>query len=146
MVNQFGFLRLTQLSKLFPKLYPKMIQEVLITLEFCIRVDPLLLKEEMLSLTEQYLVEECLYFPALVAAEAHEVFKQDQQCLHWAYWQLETDENHIIPLQKVLRMVDEGSHGFEPPPNGRVTEEVSGENEGCMVQIHKRCTVYIACC
>ena len=40
-------------------------------------------------------------------------------------------------LQKALRMVDEGSHGFEPPPNGRVTEEVSGENEGCMVQICK---------
>ena len=40
-------------------------------------------------------------------------------------------------LQKALRMVDEGSHGFEPPPNGRVTEEVSGENEGGMVQIHK---------
>ena len=32
-------------------------------------------------------------------------------------------------LQKALRMVDEGSHGFEPPPNGQVTEEVSGGSE-----------------
>ena len=96
-VNQFGLLRLTHLSKLFPKLDPKMIQEVLITLEFCIRVDPLLCTKEMLSLTEKDLVEECLYFPALVSAEVHEVFEQDQQCLHWVYWQLETDENHIIP-------------------------------------------------
>ena len=32
-------------------------------------------------------------------------------------------------LQKALRMVDERSHGFEPPPNGQVTEEVSEENE-----------------
>ena len=96
-VNQFGLLRLTHLSKLFPKLDPKMIQEVLITLEFCIRVDPSLCTKEMLSLTEKDLVEECLYFPALVSAEVHEVFKQDQHCLHWVYWQLETDENHIIP-------------------------------------------------
>ena len=113
-VNQFGLLHLTHLSKLFPKLDPKMIQEVLITLEFCIKVDPLLLKEEMLSLTEKYLVEECLYFPALVAAEVHEVFEQDQQCLHWAYWQLETDENHIIPphlLQGIILGVA-GTHVF----------------------------------
>ena len=113
-VNQFGLLRLTHLSKLFPKLDPKMIQEVLITLEFCIKVDPLLLKEEMLSLTEKYLVEECLYFPALVAAEVHEVFEQDQQCLHWAYWQLEADENHIIPphlLQDIILGIA-GTHVF----------------------------------
>ena len=95
-VNQFGLLHCTHLSKLFPNLDPEMIQEVLITLEFCIRVDPLLLKEEMLSLTEQDEVEGWLYFPALVSAEAHEVFKQDQQCLHWVCWQLKTDDGHII--------------------------------------------------
>ena len=113
-VNQFGLLHLTHLSKLFPKLDPKMIQEVLITLEFCIRVDPLLLKEERLSLTEKDLAEECLYFPALVAAKAHEVFKQDQHCLHWAYWQLETDENHNISphlLQGIILGVA-GTHVF----------------------------------
>ena len=95
-VNQFGLLHCTHLSRLFPKLDPTMIQEVLITLEFCIRVDPLLLKEEMLSLTDQDEVEGWLYFPALVSAEAHEVFEQDQHCLHWACWQLKTDDNHII--------------------------------------------------
>ena len=95
-VNQFGLLHCTHLSTLFPKLNPKMVQEVLITLEFCIRVDPLLLKEEVLSLTEQDEVEGWLYFPALVSAEAHEVFEQNQHCLHWACWQLETDENHVI--------------------------------------------------
>ena len=95
-VNQFGLLHCSVLSTLFPKLDPKMIQEVLITLEFCIRVDPLLLKEEMLSLTEQDEVEGWLYFPALVSAEAHEVFKQDQQCLHWVCWQLKTDDGHVI--------------------------------------------------
>ena len=97
-VNQFGLLPCSHLSKLFPKLDPKMIQEVLITLEFCIRVDPLLLKEEMLSVTEQEEVEGWLYFPALVSAKAHEVFTPglDPDCLHWACWQLKTDNNHII--------------------------------------------------
>ena len=95
-VNQFGLLHCTHLSRLFPKLDSTMIQEVLITLEFCIRVDPLRLKEEMLSLTEQDEVEGWLYFPALVSAEACEVFKQDQQCLHWACWQLESDD-YVIP-------------------------------------------------
>ena len=95
-VNQFGLLHCSVLSTFFPKLDPTMIQEVLITLEFCIRVDPLLLKEEMLSLTEQDEVEEWLYFPALVSAEAHEVFKEDQQCLHWTCWQLKTNDSHII--------------------------------------------------
>ena len=95
-VNQFGLLHCTHLSELFPKLDPKMIQEVLITLEFCIRVDPLLLKEEVLSLTEQDEVEGWLYFPALVSAKALEVFTPDPQCLHWACWQLKTDDKHII--------------------------------------------------
>ena len=80
-VNQFGLLRLTHLSKLFPKLDPRMIQELLLTLEFCIRVDPLLYTEEMLSLIEMDVMEECLYFPALVSAKVHEVFEHDQQCL-----------------------------------------------------------------
>ena len=95
--SQFGLLHCACLSKWFPKLDPEMIQEVLITLEFCIRVDPLLLKEEVLSLTEQDEVEGWLYFPALVSAEAQNVFKQEQQCLNWACWQLKTDDNHIIP-------------------------------------------------
>ena len=92
-VNQFGLLHCTHLSRLFPKLDLMMIQEVLITLEFCIRADPLLLKGKK---TEEDEVKGWLYFPALVAAEAHEVFEQDQQCLHWASWQLKTDENHVI--------------------------------------------------
>ena len=95
-VNQFGLLHCTHLSKLFPELDLKMIQEVLIALEFCIRVDPLLLKEEILSLTEEDEVGGWLYFPALVSAKAYEVFTPDVHCLHWACWQLKTDDKHII--------------------------------------------------
>ena len=95
-VDQFGLLHCSQLSELFPKLDPRLIQEVLITLEFCIRVDPLLLKEKILSLTEKDEIKGWLYFPALVSAKAPEVFPPDPQCLHWACWQLKTDDNHII--------------------------------------------------
>ena len=123
-VNQFGLLHCTHLSKLFPKLDPTMVQEVLITLEFCIRVNPLLLKEEVLSLTEQDEVEGWLYFPAMVSAKPCEVVKQDQQCLHWVCWQLETDENHIIPpylLQGIILGIA-ATHVFiekELPPSVR---------------------------
>ena len=95
-VNQFGLLPCSHLSKLFPQLDSKMIQEVLITLEFCIKVDLLLLKDDVLSLTEQDEVEGCLYFPALVSAKADEVFTPAPQCVHWACWQLKTHDKHII--------------------------------------------------
>ena len=105
-VNQFGLLHCTHLSRWFPMLDPKMVQEVLITLEFCIRVDPLLIKEElMLSLTEHDEGEGWLYFPALVSAKTHQVFTPHQQCLHWACWELKTDVNHSISahlLQSIL--------------------------------------------
>ena len=94
-VNQFGLLHCNQLSELFPKLDPRMIQEVLITLEFCIRVDPLLLKEEILKITELDEAEGWLYFPALATDKVCEVFEQDPR-LHWACWQLKTDDTHII--------------------------------------------------
>ena len=95
-VNQFGLLPCSHLSKLFPKLDPKMIQEVLITLEFCIKVDPLLLKKKCFLLLEQDEIEGWLYFPALASAKAHEVFTPDPQCLQWACWQLKTHDKHII--------------------------------------------------
>ena len=94
MVNQIGLLHCTHLSKLFQKLKSKMVQEVLITLEFCNRVDLLLIKEEILLQPQQDEVEGWLYFP--VSAEACEVFTSDPQCLHWSCWQLKTDSNHIL--------------------------------------------------
>ena len=95
-VNQFGLLPCSHLSKLFPQLDPKMIQEVLITLEFCIKIDPLLLKKTCLLLLEQDEIKGWLYFPALVSAKADEVFTPDPQCIQWACWQLKTHDKHII--------------------------------------------------
>ena len=97
-VNKFGLLHCSQLAELFPELDQAMIQEVLISLEFCIQVDPLLIREELLKLTATDKVEGWLYFPALVSAQPSEAFPgdPDPQRLQWACWQLRTVEKHFI--------------------------------------------------
>ena len=97
-VNNFGLLHCNQLVELFPKLDLAMIQEVLISLEFCIQVDPLLIREELWKLTATDKVEGWLYFPALVSAQPREVFQNDSdpQQLQWVCWQLRTVEKHFI--------------------------------------------------
>ena len=96
LVNQFGLLHCSILSEKFPELDWKMIQEVLISLEFCIRVDPLLLREETLSLTVENKVGGWLYFPALVSAKGQAVFLSDQHYNCEACWQLKTDQKHSV--------------------------------------------------
>ena len=97
-VNQFGLLHCSQLTELFPKLDPAMVQEVLISLEFCIQVDSSLLREELLKLTARDEGASWLYFPALVSAQPLEVFPNvpDPHHLQWVCWQLRTAENHFL--------------------------------------------------
>ena len=68
-VNQFGLLHCSQLTELFPELDLSLIQEVLTNLEFCIKIDPELLHEELAKLTNDRGREGWLYFPALVSAQ-----------------------------------------------------------------------------
>ena len=97
-VNQFGLLHCNQLTELFPKLDSAMIQEVLVSLEFCIQVDSSLLREELLTLTAKDEGEGWLYFPALVSAQPPEIFPEvpDPHHLQWVCWQLRTTEKHFI--------------------------------------------------
>ena len=97
-VNQFGLLHSSQLTELFPELDPAMIQEVLISLEFCIQVDSSLLHEELLNLTAKDEGEGWLYFPALVSAQPPEIFPPvpGSHHLQWACWQLRAAEKHFI--------------------------------------------------
>ena len=97
-VNQFGLLHCSQLTKLFPKLDPAMIQEVLVSLEFCIQVDSSLLREELLNLTAKDEGEGWLYFPALVSAQPPEIFPKvpDSHHLQWVCWQLRAADQHFI--------------------------------------------------
>ena len=97
-VNQFGLLHCSQLAELFPELDPTLIQEVLISLEFCIQVDPSLMREELLKLTMKDAGESWLYFPALVSVQPIEVFPcvPDPQHPQWVCWQLRTTGKHFI--------------------------------------------------
>ena len=97
-VNQFGLLHCSKLTELFPKLDPAMVQEVLVSLEFCIQIDSSLLREELLKLTARDEGDSWLYFPALVSAQPLEVFPNVKEPHHfqWVCWQLRTAENHFI--------------------------------------------------
>ena len=97
-VNQFGLLHCSQLTELFPELDPVMIQEVLVSLEFCIKVDSSLLQKELLNLTAKDEGEEWLYYPALVSAQPPEIFPDvpDAHHLQWVCWQLRAADQHFI--------------------------------------------------
>ena len=106
-VNQFGLLHCSQLAKLFPTLDPTMIQEVLISLEFCIQVEARILREDLLKLTAGTEGEGWLYFPALVSAQPPQLFPKDADPHHlqWVCWQLRTEEKHFISanlLQSII--------------------------------------------
>ena len=106
-VNQFGLLHCSQLAELFPELDPTMIQEVLISLEFCIQVDARILQDDLVKLTAGTAAEGWLYFPALVSAQPPELFSKDTNPHHlqWVCWQLRTEEKHLISahlLQSII--------------------------------------------
>ena len=124
-VNKFGLLHCSQLVILFPRLNPAMLKEVLISLEFCIQINPLVLKEELLQLTIDEREEGWLYFPALVSAQPCKVFPEDPgpDQFQWMCWQLRTAEKHFISahlLQTIiLRLAANYVFIQEPSPSVR---------------------------
>ena len=97
-VNQFGLLHGSQLTELFPELDLALIQEVLTNLEFCIKIDPERLHEELAKLTNDRGREGWLYFPALVSAQPRKSFPEDPDSdqFQWMCWQLRTAEKHFF--------------------------------------------------
>ena len=123
-VNKFGLLHCSELDELFPKLNPGLIQKILISLELCIQIDPVQLKEEISKLTMDIRGEEWLYFPALMSAQPPEVFPEDPHpaTFHWMCWQLRTTDHkrHFISahlLQTIILRLA-ANHVFiqEPSP------------------------------
>ena len=128
-VNQFGLLHCSQLTELFPKLDPAMIQEVLVSLEFCIQVDSSLLREELLNLTAKDEGEGWLYFPALVSTQPPEIFLEvpNSDHLQWACWQLRAAEKHFISahlLQTIILRLA-ANHVFTHELSPSVSYELS---------------------
>ena len=102
--NKFGLLHCSKLAELFPQWDQEMVQEVLISLEFCIECDPTLLREEMARLTVD---AGCLYFPALVSAQPSKVFPDDPdpEQFKWLCWQLRTAEKHFISARLLQTII-----------------------------------------
>ena len=96
-VNKFGLLSCRKFSSLFDTLNQAMIRSILISLEFCIEVDPSILAEEVTQLTESTDRDhEHLFFPALISTQPPKVFTCTQQGCHVLSWQLLVDRKPFI--------------------------------------------------
>ena len=107
MVNEFGLLHYHNLAKLFPQLELKMVQQLLISLEFCIPVDPTVLKVELSELTQGKEASGWLFFPALICTKPPQSALESftQQGAHYLCWQLRTSKKHSVSahlLQTIL--------------------------------------------
>ena len=112
-VNVFGLLHRQQLAKLFLELDLdlEMVQQLLISLEFCIPVDPSVLKVDLSKLTQSEDASGWLFFPALISAMPPPLTLEglsQQQSVHFLCWQLRTSKKQSIfahVLQTILLCV-----------------------------------------
>ena len=104
-VNEFGLLQCHHLAELFPHLDLEMVQQLLISLEFCLPVDPSVLKVDLSELTQSRETSGWLFFPALISAKPPQTKGLPQKSLHYLCWQLRTAKKHSISarvLQTIL--------------------------------------------
>ena len=106
-VNEFGLLQCHHLAELFPNLDLEMVQQLLISLEFCLPVDPSILKVELSKLTQSKETIGWLFFPALISAKPPQTTVEglSQQSGCYICWQLRTAQKHSISarlLQTIL--------------------------------------------
>ena len=87
----------------------EMVQELLISLEFCLPVDPSVLKVDLSELTQSRGTSGWLFFPALISAKHPQTTLKGptQQTVHYLYWQLGTAKKDSISarlLQTILQL------------------------------------------
>ena len=106
-VNEFGLLQCRHLAELFPHLDLEMVQQLLISLEFCLPVDPSILKVELTKLTQSKEVIGWLFFPALIPAKPPQTtvegLSQQSGC-HFC-WQLRTAKKHSISARLLQTII-----------------------------------------
>ena len=106
-VNEFGLIQCRHLAEVFPDQDLEMVQKLLISLEFCLPVDPLVLKVELSKLTQSEETTGWLFFPALISAKPPQstLKSPPQQSVCYLCWQLRTSKKHSISarlLQTIL--------------------------------------------
>ena len=106
-VNEFGLLHCCRLDSLFPDLDLAMVQQLLVSLEFCISVDPSVLKVDLSELTQSNDTSGWLFFPALISAKPSQLSSEGlhEQSAHCLRWQLRTSKKLFFSariLQTIL--------------------------------------------
>ena len=106
-VNEFGLLHYHHLATFFPHLDLEMVQQLLISLEFCLPVDPSTLNVELTDLTQHEETSGWLFFPALISSTHPQstLERVAQQSAHYLCWQLRTSKKDSISarlLQTIL--------------------------------------------
>ena len=105
--NEVGLVHRQHLGSLFQDLDVEFVQQLLVGMEFCIPVDPSVLKVEVSKLTQSKEASGWLFFPALMSVKAplpsSESLPQHSAC--FSCWQLMTSKKHSISarvLQTIL--------------------------------------------
>ena len=106
-VNRFGLLQRHHLAELFPHLDVEMVQQLLISLEFCLPVDPSVLKVDLSELTQCEETGGWLFFPAFISTKPPQstLKSPTQQSIPYLCWQLRTAKKDSISarlLQNIL--------------------------------------------
>ena len=106
-VNEFGLIHCHHLTKLLRDLDLEMVKQLLISLEFCLPVDPSVLKVDLSKLTQSKEASGWLFFPALISAKPAQLTQDGlpQQSVRYLCWQLRTSKKHSISarlLQTIL--------------------------------------------
>ena len=106
-VNDFGLLHCSHLSEFFPHMDLAMIEQLLISLEFCIPVNPSILNVNLSKLTHSKEASGWRFFPSLISTKPSQSHSKvlPKQSVHCLCWHLRTSKKHSISariLQTIL--------------------------------------------